>query len=378
MIRSYVSAKTFVFSLATLIMTILPATLQAGDERPRTGKELYRVTCAACHGIDGGGAASSTVGFDVPLPDFTDCQFGPREANADWGAVIREGGPARGFSEIMPAFGDVLTNDEVDKILAHVRTFCTSDDWPRGELNLPRAMKTTKAYPEDELVLTTAFESEGLGTISSKLIFEQRLGARSQYELILPLGWSEEVPSSGHGRDWQSSVGDIGVALKHVMFHSIETGSIVSVGGELFFPTGDPDRGFGADTTVFEPFLAYGQLLPADFFAQFHAGLGLPFNVDKGEEEVFWRCAIGRTFTTGRYGRAWSPMVEFLGAKEMASGSKTDWDILPQMQVTLSTRQHVRLCGGARIPLNDRDVRETEYMIYVLWDWFDGAFHEGW
>lgn len=382
MIRTHLLAKASFLVLAVLlvvfaIVSAASAKLPSGDSRPRTGKGLYRMACAACHGVDGSGAPSGTVGFDVPLPDFTDCQFGPREADADWAIVALQGGPARGFSEIMPSFAEALTEEEVAKVLAHIRTFCPDKDWPAGELNLPRALKTTKAYPEDEMVLSTTFESEGPGKIANKLIYEQRLGKRSQYELILPFGWSEE-PTTGGDLDWESSVGDVGVAFKHVMHHSKKTGSIVAIGGELFLPTGNPDRGFGSDSTVIEPFLAYGQILPADCFVQFHTGLVLPFQRDNAEEEAFWRCALGRTFTTGAYGRAWTPMVEFIGAKELASGTRTDWDIIPQMQVTLSTRQHIRLCGGAKIPLNDRDVRDTEYMVYLLWDWFDGAFNEGW
>lgn len=383
MIRTHRFAKAslpilIIVSIVSVILSAATAGLQTGEDRPRTGKGLYRMACAACHGVDGRGAPSNMVGFDTPLPDFTDCQFGPREADADWGMVIRQGGQARGFSKIMPVFAEALTQEEIDKILAHIRTFCPDKDWPAGELNFPRALKTGKAYPEDELVLATTFESEGRGKVANKLVYEQRLGKRSQYELILPFGWSEEPVAGTGDLNWESSVGDVGIAFKHVMHHSKKTGSIVAAGGELFLPTGNPDRGFGADTAVLEPFLAYGQILPADFFAQFHTGLVLPFDTDNAEEEVFWRCALGRTFTTGRYGRAWTPMVEFIGAKEMVSGAGTDWDIIPQMQVTLSTRQHIRLCGGAKIPLNDRDVRDTEYMVYLLWDWFDGAFNEGW
>jgi hypothetical protein len=33
---------------------------------------------------------------------------------------------------------------------------------------------------------------------------------------------------------------------------------------------------------------------------------------------------------------------------------------------------------GVRIPLNDADVRQTELIVYILWDWFDGGFFEGW
>jgi len=51
---------------------------------------------------------------------------------------------------------------------------------------------------------------------------------------------------------------------------------------------------------------------------------------------------------------------------------------VPQLQVTLSTRQHVRLGVGAKIPLNNTATRETTYLAYVLWDWFDGGFIDGW
>ena len=71
-------------------------------------------------------------------------------------------------------------------------------------------------------------------------------------------------------------------------------------------------------------------------------------------------------------------MSEILGSDEMVSGGDTKWDAVPQLQVTLNRRQHVRFCLGARIPLNDSDVREHAYLAYLQWDWFDGGFFEGW
>jgi mono/diheme cytochrome c family protein len=348
-----------------------------GAEGAKTGRELYRQACAACHGVDGAGAPSSTVGFDTPLPDFTDCDFASREPDQDWYYVIAEGGPARGFSRMMPAFGDALSRVQIQKILDHVRTFCGDKDWPRGEFNLPRPLVTTKAYPEDELVLSGAVNLEDENRIESEIIYEQRFGARNQFELILPFGWSEQTRPGGD-TEWTSSVGDVGLAFKRVMYHNLGAGSIVSLGGEVFFPTGDEDAGFGSDTTVFEPYLAYGQILPAGFFFQFQGGGALPADTDRANEETFWRGVLGRTWLFGRYGRAVSPMVEVLGSRELVSGAETEWDVVPQIQVPLNRRQHVLLCAGARIPLNDTNTRETAYLVYVLWDWFDGGLFAGW
>jgi mono/diheme cytochrome c family protein len=344
----------------------------------KTGRQLYREACAACHGVDGKGAPSSTVGFDTPLPDFSDCDFAAREPNGDWYYVAAEGGPARGFDKMMPAFGDSLSRAQIMTIMDHIRTFCADKNWPRGEFNLPRPLVTTKAYPEDEVVLSTSINTDKEDRIENELIYEQRFGARNQFEVILPFGWSEQPESDGHGTEWTSSVGDIGLALKRVMYHNLDIGSIVSLGGEVFLPTGDEDEGFGSDTTIFEPYVSYGQLLPADFFLQFQGGFALPADTDKANEKGFWRGVVGRTFLIGRYGHAISPMVEVLGSREFVSEADTNWDVVPQVQIPLNTRQHVRLGAGARIPLNDTDVRETSYMVYILWDWFDGGFFEGW
>jgi hypothetical protein len=151
----------------------------------------------------------------------------------------------------------------------------------------------------------------------------------------------------------------------------------VSAGAELVTPTGSTERGIGSGTAVFEPYVAMGQILRADAFLQFQAGGELPFDRDR-PDEVFWRAAIGRTLTSGEFGRAWTPMVELLGARELSSGQSSQWDVVPQMQVTLNTRQHVMLNAGLRIPLNDRQDRSTRAMVYLLWDWFDGGFREGW
>ena len=344
---------------------------------PESGRELYRISCAACHGSDGRGASASMVGFENPLPDFTDCNFSTREAEADWAIVVQEGGPARGFSEIMPAFGDALTEAQIIKIIRYIRTFSECDEWPRGELNLPRALYTTKAYPEDEMVFQSDIKTDGLDKISNKLVYERRIGPRDQVEVVVPYGWNTIETSSNH-KEWTSSVGDVKLAAKHVLFHSTESMSIFSAGGEVVLPTGDEDEGFGKGTTVFEPYLAYGKLFPKDYFVQLQSGLELPYDDDHAQDEVFWRMATGRIFAVGRYGSSWAPMVEILGSKNIESGNDAEWDIVPQIQIALNRRQHVRLAMGARLPLNHTDERNPVFAVYLLWDTFDGGFFEGW
>src|SRR5690606_20859111 len=133
----------------------------------------------------------------------------------------------------------------------------------------------------------------------------------------------------------------------------------------------------GRGVTVFEPFVAFGQILPGNAFVQAQAGFELPADTAVASREAFWRVAGGRTFTQGRFGRAWTPMLEVLAARELERGATTRWDLVPQMQVTLNRRQHIMLNGGVRVPVNERRDRSTRLMVYLLWDWFDGGFLEG-
>ena len=376
-LRNFITGPLLPAAFALLLIS--PATA-SGDQSLETGQGIYRAACSSCHGADGRGAPPSLVGFSTPLPDFTDCDFAAREPDSDWMGVSYDGGPSRGFSEHMPAFKGALTIDQVQLAVNHIRTFCTDDRWPRGELNLPRALITGKAFPEDEAVMTTLIDAEGRGAILNKLVYGQRFGPRSQWEIVVPFGWRETdnvIEDDGSTR-WTSSMGDLAFALKHTVYHSYEKGSIVSVAGELIVPTGDNELGFGNGTTLFEPFVTWGQVLPADFFLQTQFGLELTADKEKAENAAFLRGAFGWTTTTGEFGRAWSPMIELTAGREFATDAEIHYSVVPQIQITLNKRQHIMFNIGVRAPLNYRDTRTTQVVFYILWDWFDGMLFEAW
>ena len=376
--RSLPVAAAVLFCLTAA--AVLAAAKEQAAKALRTGKEIYLESCAACHGADGRGQSRSRVGFDVPLPDFADCNFASREPDSDWIGIASNGGPSRGFSEIMPAFGKALTLEEITLAVAHIRTFCVDKNWPGGELNLPRPLVTEKAFPEDEAVLAMTV-NEDADSITGKFIYEQRFGARNQWEVMVPFGWSKRlVAPPDPETKWGSSLGDIAVAVKRAFYHDLKRGSILSGSAELIVPTGDENTGFGKGTFVFEPFLAFGQILPGDFFLQAQAGMEIPFQRERGkaENEAFLRAAVGRSMSFRPWGRTWSPMVEVLATRELTSDEKILFDVVPQMQVTLNKRQHIMFNVGVRLPLNETSDRNLAVMAYLLWDWFDGGFFEGW
>ena len=146
---------------------------------------------------------------------------------------------------------------------------------------------------------------------------------------------------------------------------------------EVVLPTGKEAEGLGNGYTVFEPFAMYGQLLPRNSFVQVHGGVELPSDRSKAPREVFLRTAAGTTLAQDRgFGRSWSPQIELLWAR--AEHGPSEWDVVPQLQVSLSKIQHVSVAGGVRLPLTQRDDRSPQALVYLLWDWFDGGFFEFW
>jgi hypothetical protein len=337
-------------------------------------RAVYTAACAACHGDDGRGRTSSQLGFDVPVPDFTDCDFAVREPDSDWYAIAHRGGPIRGFDRLMPAFGEALSQAELEAALLQIRAFCTDARWPRGELNLPRALFTEKAYPEDEAVITTTLVGVGLDRVTHEFVWEQRFGPLNQIELKVPITRADLGAPEG----WKSGTGDLGIGVKHTLRHSLERGAILAVGGELVLPTGDEAKGFGKGTSVLESFVLYGKMLPNDSFVQLQGILEFP-NDSAFDDELVVRAAIGRTWTVDApFGRSFTPMLEVLAARELRGGAETEWDLAPQLQVSLNTRQHVLGAIGIRQPITNRGNRSTELVFYLLWDWFDGGVLEGW
>jgi mono/diheme cytochrome c family protein len=339
------------------------------------GRVIYEKGCIACHGSMGKGAPETSTVFTRPstFPDFTRCDQTTAETNAAYKDVIVYGGPARGFSTIMPAFGELLTSQQIDDVIAYMRSFCTNSHWPRGELNLPRALVTEKAYPEDEVVLSTALNATGAPSFTTDVIHEQRFGVKNQIEVDVPVNYADQNHS------WTSGTGDITFGLKRVMFSSLRTGSILSVQGGVLAPTGDSKRGFGNGSTTFEPFAAFDQLFRENTFVQFQAGGDIPVHTDTTPRSMFWRTTLGQTFAEKQgLGRMWSPMVELLANRNFQHGAKTNWDVLPEMQVTVSRRQHIRADIGVQAPFTNTSGRSPQVVFYILWDWADGKLWKGW
>jgi mono/diheme cytochrome c family protein len=85
--------RRFLLGAALFVWAAVHAAAQGTPEPPSTatalpagytGKQIFDLACATCHGPAGTGSPRSIVGFDLELPDFTDCKFTTPEPLGDW------------------------------------------------------------------------------------------------------------------------------------------------------------------------------------------------------------------------------------------------------------------------------------------------------
>jgi hypothetical protein len=204
-------------------------------------------------------------------------------------------------------------------------------------------------------------------------LYEHRIGSRAQYEVTLPIVAQQTEP----GGAWGRGIGDVELALRRTFYANFDRGSIFAAGGAVVLPTGKESEGLGNGFWIYEPFAMWDQFLGRNGFVQVHTGIEIPSDQTAGTKEGFVRTAFGYTLAQDQgFGRAWTPMFEVLAA--MPEGAATEWDVVPQVQISLSKLQHVLLNVGVRLPLNARDERKPEVLTYVLWDWFDGGLFDFW
>ena len=184
---------------------LLAASNDAVLKRVQGGKAVYNAACAACHGVAGQGALQRVPGLKLPdtFPAFNNCSQSVAEFARDYEATIRYGGTARGFSQIMPAFQGALSSEQITQVIQYLRSLCRQPGWPIGELNVPRALMTEKAFPESEVVLTTTINTSGPRGIMNEIDYEHVLGRRDQLEVSVPFDWAAKPGgglTAGHWR----------------------------------------------------------------------------------------------------------------------------------------------------------------------------------
>lgn len=339
----------------------------SADELER-GAAIYQANCAVCHGPGGRPDADSALvkGLGVVPANFADALFNSREPASDWDIVINHGGPALGFSEKMPAFGESLNEADINAVLAYIKTLGGAHDYPDGELNLFLPLRTKKAFPEDEWVWKVRYtDHDGSDTWKNTLEYEFRVGERFQ-------GVFEVTHESGGG---ESEFGHFEPGFKYVLKHDLDQGLIATLGGNLGVPLNS-----GAEWELL-PYLAFGRILSDQFTLQGSGRLKLSLE-DSDHSSAEFAGIVHWAYTS--WPQNVFPGLEFVAEVPFERGagaarkSSVQWSAIPQVRIGLNKRGHVAVNLGVELPLNDSDRYDWRAYAFLIWDFADGGFFEGW
>ena len=337
----------------------------AGAVEP-SAHELYEGACASCHGTDGRGAPQGTA-LNVPLPDFTDCNFITREGDGNWAYLLAHGGEGLGLSRQMPAFTDVLTDEQIHQVLDYIRSFCTDRRWPRGELNFRRPLVTTKAFPEDELLLLPELTKgrDGVRDWVTEVSFERRVGPRGQVEIALPFVVHDVTDGATTG-----GVGDLALAYKHVLYADLPSRTIASASLDLVLPSGDRDRHLGDGTVSFEPSLLAGKEIHNVVIQGQILGLA-PIDENRADRGVDYRLAF--SYPLSPLKRAWVPTLEIEVLQDVTA-QQHNLFLTPEIYKGITKRGHVAVALGAQVPVaGGPDPFDYRVLAFLLWEYTDGG-----
>ena len=107
-------------ALALACLLLWPSAGQAQDAA--AGQEIYVQYCALCHGPQGKGDGSLSANLDPKPRNHTDGAYMNALSDAHLLKVIGDGGASVGLSPIMPPWKAILSAQQIQDLVAFVRT----------------------------------------------------------------------------------------------------------------------------------------------------------------------------------------------------------------------------------------------------------------
>ncbi len=99
------------------------AYLKIATDDARRGEVVFKTNCILCHGLKADGKGRAARLYDPPPADLT-----RSDKNDDYKRmIITLGGAAMGRSEFMPVWGEQLSEQEIEDVIAYLRTILVHD-----------------------------------------------------------------------------------------------------------------------------------------------------------------------------------------------------------------------------------------------------------
>lgn len=99
------------------------AYLEISTSDERRGEVVFKTNCILCHGIKANGKGRAAKLYNPPPANLT-----KSDKNDDYKRmIITMGGAAMGRSEVMPIWGEQLSEQEINDVVAYLRTVLVHD-----------------------------------------------------------------------------------------------------------------------------------------------------------------------------------------------------------------------------------------------------------
>ena len=101
---------------------IAPGAMAAQGD-PEKARPIFNQMCAGCHGTQGNGQEGTKSGFVPRVPTLADKAYMASVPDDYLTMIIKKGGAYMGKIAAMPAWETKLSDEEINDIVALIRTF---------------------------------------------------------------------------------------------------------------------------------------------------------------------------------------------------------------------------------------------------------------
>jgi cytochrome c oxidase cbb3-type subunit 3 len=105
-----------------MLLTLVPMAATAQTD-PAKAKAIFDQMCAGCHGYRGDGGEGHRGGFSPHIGTLANKEYMSQVPDEYLVMIIKKGGAYMGKIATMPAWEKRLTDDEIQSIVAYIRTF---------------------------------------------------------------------------------------------------------------------------------------------------------------------------------------------------------------------------------------------------------------
>jgi mono/diheme cytochrome c family protein len=107
--------RVILFGFSTLVWKLVPVSALGSPFPPENGQAIFTKNCASCHGKDG--KARTPIARKLGVKDLTISILSDEQIKKQ----IHEGSKDPKGKQIMPAYREKFTNEEVDALVTYVK-----------------------------------------------------------------------------------------------------------------------------------------------------------------------------------------------------------------------------------------------------------------